>query len=629
MHKALDQLKIFDQLKSGILNIDPVAFCEQNLTLDGSPFRINGNGYKPYADIYRKIGTTCLNVDRKSKPIVLVKGRQVGATTMAAAIELYFMASGMFGRNGKPPIRVMHAFPTLVHVHLYAKTKFNTMMKTSKSVGMKNNRNISVIESKLDKDSQTSDSLQYKQFEGGNFVRIESTGLDADRLRGSTVDVILYDECQDIPSVAIANSNKSLTTAKYGRPGKGVQVYFGTPKSKSSKYYEMWMDSTQNYYYLGCEKCKKYFPLYTPGSDAWEKIWIYGFIVKCTECGHEQDKRIAAENGKWISNKNEDDCGYVGYHINQFYNPTFTREEIDSEKPENSIINTERAYQNEVLGEFFAGDSGPISKEEIIEMCGDSSRCMRASIPGNEGAMVFAGFDWGKRNDERANSNSESKSGGKSYSTCVILREDGPGRLLIDYASIIKKNDNQYKREFIHEVMRKYSVIQAVGDYGYAHELTEDIHREYKDRFLGCELVGGLANKPRFDSDSFPHLIRANREHYIEEVFSIMKRGMIRFPLGGVRDSKLVPNSGFDRISWLIEHCASMEEKITTNIVNEVVKRYVKGNTPNDGMMALVNAYLAYKFHVTNGFKDNKKGVFEKANNEKVLAIIGHCPGMR
>lgn len=774
-------IDVFDQIKSGIINIDPVSFCESNLTLDGNPFRIKGNGYKPYADIYRQIGVNCLNRNSTSKPVILVKGRQVGATTMAAALELYFMASGAFGRNGKPPIRVVHAFPTLIHVHLYSKTKFNPMIKGAKQFGMKNNRKVSIVEAKLDTTSAANDSLQFKQFEGDNFVRIESTGLDADRLRGGTADVMLYDECfpydqkimtsdgnieigklyndfinnketpkvfsfnestgdfenkeiknvwkrekktlyrltcyghdrslfcqwedkiiiectdrhrfltmngwkqldqlnindsiktycgfikvqkikktrkeeevydievednhnflvvsrkgnednglvahncQDIPQLAIANANKMLTTAKYGKPGKGVQVYFGTPKQRNSKYYEMWQESTQSYYYLGCEKCGGHFPLYLSGDDCWERIWVHGYIVQCTECGHMQDKRDAAERGKWVSTRDEDDPNVklVGYHINQLYNPIFTREDIEGEKPENSLVNTERAWMNEVLGEFFTGDSGPITKEEIVNLCGDPKRSMRARISPDENANVFVGFDWGKRNDERALGADEAKkSGGQSYSTCVVLREDGPNRLVIDYAGIVKKNDNEYKRNFIHEIMKQYCITQAVGDFGFAHELTEDMHREYNNRFLGCELVASVSGFVRFKDTQFPPIIQAQREHYIEEVFNVMKRGMIRFPLGGPRGE----NSGYDRISWLIDHCSSMEVKTTFNAVNEPVRRFVKGSTPNDGMMALVNAYIAFKYFKTNGFTDNKQGLNNKEHGKRAMAITGYCP---
>ena len=114
----------------------------------------------------------------------------------------------------------------------------------------------------------------------------------------------------------------------------------------------MWQASSQQYYYLGCENCKEHFPLYTPGSDDWEKIWIHGIIVKCRKCGHEQNKLEAQERGKWVALKdpNDRDCEMIGFHINQLYMPMFTREDIDKEKPGRHPINTERVYQERSLG---------------------------------------------------------------------------------------------------------------------------------------------------------------------------------------------------------------------------------------------------------------------------------------
>lgn len=617
------QNNLFESFKAGILNVDPVAFCENNLILDNKPYNIH-ESYKFYTDIFRYIGVTALNPT--GKPVVMVKGRQVGATTMASALELYFMCSGLFGTGGRPPMRIIHAFPTLVHVFNYAKTKFNPLIKSALPIPdpRKPNKTISIIESKLDKMQSANDSLQFKQFAGGNYVRLESTGRDADRLRGGTIDCLFYDECQDIPGQAIANANKLLTVAQYGKAGKGIQVYFGTPKSKSSEYYRMWESSTQAYFHLGCEKCENHFPLYTPGSDLWEKIWLHGFIVQCPYCNHTQDKRYAAERGKWVhlafaldSTKTVDECPVIGFHINQLYNPRFTKEDIINEKPEHSPFNTERIWQNEVLGEFYSGDMGPITVEEIEQYCADEDRHLRGSITLSEDKKVFAGFDWGKRSDENAVGEESARAqGGKSYSTCVILTEDGPGRLLVDYATIVKKNDFEYKQGFVHEVMRKYCVTQAVGDIGYANDMSEVMQREYGSRFLASQLVPSITGYIKLNKDSFPQVIMAQREYHIAEVFSVMKRGMIRFPW-----------ADFEKISWLIDHCTSMDVKVTFNSVNEPVRRFVKGTIPNDGFMALLNAYLAYKFYATKGFDPSnmKTGLVESSGNKnKPLAVLGY-----
>jgi hypothetical protein len=130
--------EVFDTFKSSILNLDPVTFCENNLTLDGKSFRLRTNGYKPFVDIYRYIGLKALNED--SKPIVLVKGRQVGATTMGANLEMYWVASGLFGKNNKPPMRVMHCFPQLDLAAYYAKAKLSPTITKSKQIKDKNGK---------------------------------------------------------------------------------------------------------------------------------------------------------------------------------------------------------------------------------------------------------------------------------------------------------------------------------------------------------------------------------------------------------------------------------------------------------------------------------------------------------
>jgi hypothetical protein len=746
--------EVFNEFKSKILSIDPVAFAEKYLTLDGEPFRLHGNGYKPFADIYRYIGAKA--VQKNSKPVILVKGRQVGATTMASVIESYFMASGLFGNNGRPPMRLIHCFPNLIHVFTYSKTKLSSLLNTSLMIPDPNKpgKMKPYMLAKLDSTSPANDSQQFKQFEGGNFLRVESTGLAADRLRGGTVDCMLYDECfpyeqniqikngkisigklydmyasgkelpevltfneetenfeykkilkawkreprklieihledrkikctenhrfltmngwkradnliyedqikstkksilvigilktniedvvydievednhnflcinddkngivahncQDIPREALSNANKLLVQSKYGPPGDGIQVYFGTPKQRGSEYFKMWQASSQQYYYLGCEKCNEHFPLYTPGSNEWEKIWIYGFIVKCPHCGHEQDKRQAAERGRWVATQAEEDSKFVGYHINQFYMPNFTREKIDSEKPENHPINTERAYQNEVLGEFYSGVGFLLTPDEIQTKCGDMGRKMKARINPGDKVKVYAGFDWGDKIESEENSNGK----GKSYSCCVVLAENQTGILDIEFATILKQNNLDFKKQTVDEVFRRYSVELGVGDIGYANDLSELLQKEHGDKFLVSRSSGNVRNHIKYDGDVFPKTIHFERDYHIAEVIDLLKRGLIRFPYGN-----------FEQISWLITHCCSMEIKTSTDRWGEISTRYVKGATPNDGFMALVNAYLAYKYSISEGFSLNKKSLLDKDKNNKILAITGFVPRM-
>lgn len=612
--------ELFLKLKKYLLNLDPVYFAENYLTLDGKPFRIHGNGYRPFGDIYRYIGIKAL--EPNSKPVIMVKGRQVGATTMASALEMYFMGSGLFGGE-KPPIRVIHTFPQLELAAAYSKTKLNQIIITSvtpEGAEAKAGKVKSHMQMLLDQSSGTGESLTFKQFMGGNHLWVESIGIDADRIMGRSADVIFFDEVQKTTDLALGNALKILTTAKYGEPSKGVRIYFGTPRRKGSGFQKMWQKSSQQYYYLGCEGCKKHFPLYTPGSDDWEKIWIHGYIVKCSHCGHEQNKLEAAERGKWVALKNpdDDDCEMIGFHINQLYMPMFTREAIEKEKPGKHPINTERVFMNEVLGEFFQGDSSPITAEEISQLCGDRERKFSPRIVPTQGLIqqfAVMGIDYGARSDLEQLANPDKiTSRGQSYSTAVILLSKGPGLLSIEFAMKLKKNDPEYKKGVIDQMMRQYNIQLAVGDIGYSNDFSHTLHQMYGDKYIVSRAHAAVNDHVKFRHDTFPKELIFERDHYIGELYEQMKKGMIRFPFGD-----------YERIGWLVEHCASMEIKPSISRTGaDPSVHYVKGGTPNDGFMALLNAYLAYKFLVTHGFTQTNPMLINEKNVNKPLVMSGY-----
>lgn len=615
---------LFDKLKSNLLSLDPVWWIEKYLTLEGKPFRLNKNGYKAFSDIYRYIGIKAL--EKESKPIVISKGRQVGATTMCSALEMYFMGSGLFGNGERPPIRIIHAFPQLDLAYAYSKTKLNPMISGSVVLdqGKKGQKPKSYMQSLLDPTSPTNDSLNFKQFMGGNHIWIESTGATADRLRGRSADIIFFDEIQDISQQAIGNASKILAKAQYGRLGEGVQVYFGTPKQRGSAFFDMWNKSSQQYYHLGCEDCKNTFPLYTPGTDDWEKTWLYGQTVKCPHCGHEQDKIGATERGKWIPLRNPDECDFIGFHMSQLFIPDFTKEKIVSEKPENSVTNSERAYQNEVLGEFYSGETGIMTPEDIRDKCGDVGRKMKAHISPAESHGVFIGIDIGLKSDlEQLIDTKKSKSEGQSFSVAVVLSLVGPNLLQIEYARKFKQNDYASKKQFVEDLMLRYNAEVTVCDIGYANDFCNNMQQEHGERFIPSLVASKINDHIKYDKDVFPKRISFEKDYYIAELYEQMKKGHIRFPYGD-----------YEKIMWLIQHCTSMEIKPTMTRGGEVTPHYVKGSQPNDGFMALLNAYLGYKWVRSKGFSIKNPLLFNDPFNKdkakpKIPAVLGVIPRMR
>lgn len=963
---------LLEAYREGVLSMDPVFFVENFLTVDGKSFDL-GTGYKPFNDIYRYIALQA--VQENSKPIVMVKGRQVGATTMAAALECYFVACGLFGNNGRPPMRMMHLFPTLSLAAAYTKDKLDPIIGSARPVpgALKSNGLLkSYIEAKLDASNPANNNMHFKKFMHGNQIWIESTGLDGDRIRGRTCDAAFFDECfpysqnietdvgkvkigklydmfkdgktlplvktynedldrfelkritnawkrgerdlvkiicgnrevlctsnhrflttdgwkqandievgelikttpadvgqlskslnddqiqiilgsflgdghlskhglnkyriserhgisqqnycawkadmfgvkpklvekngysqkpalsfasklfgfkadfpsekntcpqwildqlderglaiwfmddgstnkhiggvintcsfdeetqirlvaklksfgidceyrfykykgkkkegyysiylnktgyrklcdivrkyihsdlyykvyeacdetscykwnskfkqhgvitvvgkevvnkpecvydievednhnfivtsvkhakngggliahncQDMSDIAIGAVTKILAQSKYGARGEGLQVYFGTPKTKGGSYWKMWEASCQNYYHLRCEHCGEYFPLYRPDIN-WEDVWIIGTTVRCSYCKRDQDKNEAVERGKWVPLNNPENSAFVGYHINQLFIPHFTRETIEKTKPENNKTNTERVYMNEVLGEFFDGDGGTISVEEIRQNCADRNRKLSKSISSESNRKVYAGFDWGQR---AALDQATGRRQGKSYSCAVILTADGPNIFNVEFATRLLSNDPQEKVDVVEEMFRRYTVTLGVGDIGDAFDLTHKLQNIHGDRFLASRSSFRINGRVKYSEDEFPKVILFEKDYYIGEMIGLMKEGKIKFPFGS-----------YDRIGWLVKHCASMDTRITRDKSGEPVKRYVKGDGPNDGLMALLNAYLAWKFDVTQGFKikSPQQMRHDRATNVRQIgAILGYVP---
>lgn len=555
----------FDQIKSSFLDFDPAFFIENNLTIDGSEFKIIGNGWKFMVDVYRYIGLQA--TQKVGKPVVIKKGRQVGATMMAAAIDLFFTNSGLFH---KPPIRVLHAFPSLGQVKKFSQDKLEGFVRTSK--------NGFISKNKLEGNSV--DNLTMKQFKSGT-LWVDSIGEDGDRIRGMTVDAIFFDEVQDMFATAIGNATKTLTAAKYGPVGQGVQVYFGTPKEKNSYFSSLWDMSDQRYYHLGCKNCKETFPFYLPDDKRWMDIWVSGHTIKCPLCACEQHKIEAIERGKWVPSRNPDECKLVGFHINQLYIPYFTKENILNLMPENNPLQTERIFKNEVVGEFFSGAGLPITRAEIYEKCRDADRAFSRSINPREKSS-YLGVDWGGK-DDGSDSNV-----GQSYSCVVILSALPDGTLLVEHAHKLRKQDFDYKKETIHEMYKRFGVKQGLSDWFFGQDVVHDLQRHYGSKFLGAQGSGNLLKPLKFREDEL--IVSYNKDMMVEEIFDLFRKGKIRFPW-----------KSFEYIEWLIDHCTSMESSIRT-IGGQPVKTYIKGPSPNDGLMALMYAYMAYKFDATKGF---------------------------
>jgi hypothetical protein len=284
------------------------------------------------------------------------------------------------------------------------------------------------------------------------------------------------------------------------------------------------------------------------------------------------------------------------------------------------LLNTERAYQNEVLGEFFSGEAAIITPDQVRELCGDPQRKFRASISSAEDTLVFLGIDIGGKNDleQLVDSDRVKANAGQSYSTAVVIAMTGPQRFSIENAIKFKRNDLASKKGLIDQIMRQYSVNLAVCDIGFANDLNEILQTEYGDKFLSSRASPKVNNRVRFNDQVFPKEIGFERDFWIGDLYEQLKKGNFRFPLGD-----------YEKISWLIQHVCSLEIKPTISRTGDVQPHYVKGSTPNDGFMALLNAYIAYKFYVSSGFQIKHPSMNKDRQDNRPPVLAAYLPGMR
>jgi hypothetical protein len=609
---------MFASLKKEVLKIDPVAFAENYLTIDGKPLKLGGGtGWKFLADIYRYVAIKGLEPD--AKPVICLKGRQIGCTTMATALELYFCTSGLFGTSPeRPPIRILHCFPALALVDRFVKDKLSTMMRTAKdNYVLKQSLSYNEDNGKRRLDVPE-DTLREKQFKYENRLWVDSNAQDAQRLQGMSVDGIFYDECQHMNQDDIGNSKRTLTAARYGPVNQGIQMYFGTPLQRGSAFHKMWEASDKRIYHLKCEACEEFFPLYVPESDDWEQYWLYGKVVACRKCGHQQDKVEATERGKWIPSQplmpNGDEPQFVGFHFNQLFIPDFTKEVILKEKPGIHPTNSDRIWKNEILGEFYSGSDMPMSEDEIYKFCRDINRKISfgsesvARVPGQlingYRPPMFMGIDWGGKADDSTSTK------GKSFSSIVIVSVDQAGTLHIENAFKLKSNDFEHKKEVVNEMFRRYDIKICVADLGYGNDIVAELQKEYGSRVIGSLSGGNMIHPVKYDPEELRMIINPNV--LLEELFSQMRKGKIKFPW-----------QSYEMLHWLIQHCCSMEKEVRT-FQGKVITRYVKGNGPNDGLQAIMYAWLSYRYFLTKGFTMKEFQVGRKDSGP----LLAYLPNM-
>ena len=566
-------------LASSFEDIDVVRWCEKYVSLPDSdgPFGVNNCGRDYLKEPFYYITGKALS--KEGKPTVIVKGRQIGFSVASSALYFYLLNCGLYTN-----LRVLHAFPSLLNSASFNDEKIEVILSKSEHI---RRRTYTPETMQFDEDSKThSGKPQYlgkwtqrvKQFQDNNFLVVDATSKDSGRLRGQTFHVIFYDEVQDMTRKAIENLEETLTTSPYGPPGLGVKVYFGTPFNEGTHFHALWLKTDQRFYQLRCHTCKKLYPFYQYGSNAWRDIWVKKHTVKCPLCGALEDKREAVKDGAWVPTN--PGAPIRGYHFNQLYVPTLTKESILSKETDKAP----QQFQNEVLGEFYTGAMSGDSYRELVLSCADDQISYPPYIEPYTTTAVTLGVDWGGKIDER------SPQGSYTY---VLILSHVDGKMRVEKLERVDTRDPSEQVKRVRDLFVKYSVIQGIGDMGYGLAQIYELQKEFSRRFLGCHSVSAK-NIYNYNEASIPPFVSVNKDMVIDEVLSQFRNSRFILPYKTTEDQFIT--------EALAEETAGLlptEKIVNGNRIKVFGKR---GAKTIDGFMALMYAYIAMRFRLSGGF---------------------------
>ena len=133
--------------------------------------------------------------------------------------------------------------------------------------------------------------------------------LDADRIRGLSVDAINYDEIQDIDIDFVPIIRECMSASRLG-----IERFFGTPKTLDNTIQVMWEESSQAEWVVRCSACNHE---NVPGVEYHLLKMIGPMGPICAKC----ERLINPRRGRWVHAvpmRRTTDCGY---HVPQIILP--------------------------------------------------------------------------------------------------------------------------------------------------------------------------------------------------------------------------------------------------------------------------------------------------------------------
>lgn len=228
-----------------------------------------------------------------------------------------------------------------------------------------------------------------KEFINGSKIYLRYAFLNADRIRGLSVNAVFADEIQDLLRDVMPVIEE--TASHHKNP---IKIYSGTPKSLDNTIEHYWSKlSTMSEWVIPCEH---HGTPNDPGSWHWNVLGPRNLGLKgpiCDRCGAALNPEHPM--AQWVEMRPGAD--YEGYRVSRLMVPWYTQ------NPEKwaEILAAHRSYptaqfMNEVMALSFDSGTKPLTRMEVVSAC-DNKYTMEEDQVANLRASteLYAGIDWG------------------------------------------------------------------------------------------------------------------------------------------------------------------------------------------------------------------------------------------
>ena len=228
-----------------------------------------------------------------------------------------------------------------------------------------------------------------KEWRNGSRIYLRYAFLNADRIRGLSVNAIFGDEIQDLLQDVMPVIEE--TASHHKNP---IYVYSGTPKTFDNTIEHYWSNaSTQSEW---CIPCERHGTPKNPSTWHWNVLGPKNLGLKgpiCDKCGNMLNPEHP--QAQWV--EMNPDAEFEGFRICRLMVPWYFKNQAKWAE----ILDAHKRYPkaqflNEVMAISYDSGDKPITRIEVVRACDPKYQMDEDHVQKlRESCELYAGIDWG------------------------------------------------------------------------------------------------------------------------------------------------------------------------------------------------------------------------------------------